>query len=154
MKLAEALQTRAALNAKITNLRERLQRSAVGTEGDAPPEAVSDLLVQLDAAISALTVLVFQINYTNMNSQLGDYTTITYALAKRDALKTKHGVLTFLLSHTHNAMSMHRSRASELRAVSHVSIADVQREIDAIGAELRRLDNSIQEANWTVDIIE
>ena len=54
MKLAEALQERADLNTKISELRSRLYDNAVVQEGEKPAEDPSELLSELDKAAERL----------------------------------------------------------------------------------------------------
>ena len=51
MKLAEALNLRADLQKKITQLKERLLTNAKVQEGDKPSEAPEELLNELDCMI-------------------------------------------------------------------------------------------------------
>ena len=153
MKLAEALMLRADTQTKIDQLRVRLQRSAVTTEGDNPPESIQTLLDELDVTVLELENLIRRINQTNTQTEIAPGVTITDALARRDALLKKRPVLEYLITYTTNALQQHRALRSELRAVSHVNISLVQKEIDALSAELRRLDNAIQERNWLTELI-
>lgn len=153
MKLAEALAQRADTVKQIADLRGRLQRSAVSTEGDYPAENVRDLLEQLSVATEEFQTLITRINRTNIHTQIEGIGTLTDLLARRDALNQKLPILQFLIAHTSNALNQHRAMRSELRAVSHVDIAGIQKEIDAIGAELRQIDNQIQEQNWLTELL-
>lgn len=153
MKLAEALMLRADTQTRIDQLRIRLQRSAVTTEGDTPPESVETLLGELDTAVQELETLIRRINQTNTQTEIEPGMTITDALARRDALRKKRPILESLINHTSNALQQHRALRSELRGVSHVDISSIQKAIDSLSAELRRLDNAIQERNWLTELI-
>lgn len=154
MKLAEALAQRADMIQMIGQLRDRLQRSAVTTEGDMPPESIDTLLADLSGVVTVLSKLIADINRTNTATEIEPGVTITDALARRDVLMQQLAVLRFLVTHTANAKNQHRAMRSELRAVSYVNIAEVQADIDRIAAELRRLDNAIQERNWLTELME
>lgn len=154
MKLAEALAQRADMIRMIGELRGRLQRSAVTTEGDSPPEYTGTLLDSLAVVSSDLEHIIAQINRTNTATEIAPGVTITDALARRDAINQQLPVLQFLIAHTANAMNQHRAMRSELRTVSHVDIRAVQADIDTLSAELRRLDNAIQERNWLTELLE
>ncbi len=144
---------RADTQKKMDQLRQRLQRSAVTTEGDTPPESIDTLLIELDEATAELENLIRRINQTNTQTEIEPGVTVTDALARRDTLMKKRPILESLIIHTTNALNQHRGMRSELRAISHVNIPAVQKEIDTISAELRRLDNSIQERNWLTELI-
>lgn len=154
MKLAEALMQRADTNKRIQELRGRLQRSAVVQEGETPPEDVGVLLNELSGAAQQQVDLISRINHTNAVTEVEPGVTITTALSARDVFTAQRDVLTFLIAHTANAMTQHRARATELRAVSMVNVADIQKRVDTLSANLRRLDALVQERNWTADLIE
>lgn len=153
MKLAEALVLRSDTIKKIDQLRARLQRSAVVTEGDTPAESIDQLLVDLNTAVGDLETVIGRINHTNIATEVESNITITDLLARRDALNKKLPVLEFLIAHNSNALNQHRAMRSELRAISSVNVVAIQSEIDSVSAELRRLDNLIQEQNWLTELI-
>lgn len=145
---------RADYQKKINQLRDRLQRSAVTTEGDDPAEDVAILWSELDQTVKQYEIVIYQINVTNSATVAEDGRTLTALLARRDAINKYLPVLEFLIAHISNAMSHHRNMRSELRAISHVNVPDVQQSIDNLSAELRQLDNQIQALNWATDLIE
>ena len=65
MRLAEALQERADLNSKISDLEVRLDRNILVQEGEAPNEEPKDLKKELDDCIERLAYLISAINKTN-----------------------------------------------------------------------------------------
>ena len=65
MKLAEALQERADLNARIEQLRERMAQNALVQEGERPAEEPAELMREFDECVSRLEVLMNRINLTN-----------------------------------------------------------------------------------------
>lgn len=62
MKLAEALVSRADMQKRLEQLRERLRLSALVQEGEQPPENPADLLAELERLIAELTALIPRIN--------------------------------------------------------------------------------------------
>jgi hypothetical protein len=48
----------------------------------------------------------------------------------------------------------YRTRVSEIKFVSTLNVAQLQRERDALAKEYRELDTLIQAANWTVELAE
>ncbi|MEO1401403.1 MAG: DIP1984 family protein [Cyanobacteria bacterium J06635_1] len=151
MKLAETLMQRADCQKRIAQLRQRLTRSAKVQEGEEPPENPQELLSDMDAAIAELTRLVQQINQTNAGTVFADGT-LSDALAQRDTLFTKRSVLENLIqaaSITHDRYSR-----SEVRFVSTVNIASLQRQLDDVSRDYRLLDAQIQSLNWQVDLLD
>lgn len=151
MKLAEALMQRADCQKRIAQLRQRLTRSAKVQEGEQPPENPQELLSEVDAAISELMRLVQQINQTNASTAFADGS-LSDALAQRDTLLTKRSVLENLIqaaSITHGRYSR-----SEVRFVSTVNIANLQRQLDGVSRDYRLLDAQIQSLNWQVDLLD
>ena len=65
MKLAEALQERADLNKKISDLQGRLNQNSLVQEGETPNENPTMLMQELEAAIARLQQLIKDINLTN-----------------------------------------------------------------------------------------
>lgn len=150
MKLAEALQERADLNRRIQQLQGRLNSNAVVQEGERPPESPKELLRELDGCITQLEALIGQINLTNCRTEL-EGESLTQLLARRDALKLKLSAYRDL---SYNASQLaRRATHTEIKVLSAVSVPQVQKEADALARELRLLDNSIQAANWTTELI-
>jgi hypothetical protein len=86
LKLGEALTERAALQGRISELRERVRSNAVTQEGETPAESAQDLVVELETVTRTLEGMVVKINLTNASATLEDGRTVTEALAHRDAL--------------------------------------------------------------------
>src|ERR671917_2316819 len=99
MKLAEALANRADLQRRIEQMRGRLQKSVLVQEGEIPPEDPQELLDETERLISELEGYVRRINRTNLSATLADgETTLTDALARRDALMLRYGTLNTFVS--------------------------------------------------------
>ena len=153
MKLAEALILRADCQKKIQQLRQRLNRSAKVQEGDASPENPQDLLVELESVATELTEFIQRINKTNSSTVLGDGDeTLSNALARRDALLLKRGILDNLIQSA--TIAQERYSRSEVRFVSTVDIAELQRQVDRLSQEHRLLDSQIQALNWQVELLD
>lgn len=150
MKLAEALQERADLNHRIQQLQQRLNSNAIVQEGERPAEDPAGLLAELDGCVGNLERLITRINLTNCQTQVGGES-LTAHLARRDALKLKLSVYRDL---AYNASQLaRRATRTEIKVLSSVSVKDVQKQADGLAKELRLLDNSIQAANWTTELI-
>lgn len=150
MRIGEALTRRAELQRRAAQLGERLQASAVVQEGDTPPEDPQALLGELDEVASELERLIAAINTTNAASRLPDGRTVTEALAHRDVLALRIGVL----RHATAALAQAQARysRSEIRLVRQLDAAALRSDIDALSRERRELDTQIQEHNWTTDL--
>lgn len=151
MKLAEALILRADHQTRIFQLRQRLSRSARVQEGEQPPENPQELIAELETLSAGLTQLIQRINRTNSVTNLGDRL-LSDALADRDVLRLKRETYEGVIDAA--TVRTDRYMRSELRLVSTINVADVQRQIDRLSRDYRELDAQIQAANWATDLIE
>ncbi|HAK69215.1 MAG TPA: hypothetical protein DCM57_06090 [Treponema sp.] len=150
MKLAEALQERADLNTKISQLRSRLENNALVQEGEKPAENPDELLVELDDAILRLETLMTKINLTNCRT-VSDGKSITELIARKDTLRLRLEAYRNLV----NVASQNTRRATrtEIKILSTVDVKSLQKKSDLLAKELRRIDNSIQELNWQTELL-
>ena len=151
MKLAEALQERADLNRRISELENRLLSNALVQEGEAPAEDPVELLKQLDTASARLEYLMARINATNC-ATLSEGETLTDLLARKDAMKLRLSAYRNLVHAA--SQTARRATRSEIKIYSTVNVRDLQQTADHMARELRLLDNRLQQANWTADLIE
>ena len=150
MKLAEALQERADLNRRIQQLQQRLGNNAIVQEKEKPIEDPKLLLAELDRCVTALEDIIARINLTNCRAEV-DGESLTVLLARRDALKLKLSAYRDL---TYSASQLgHRGLRSEIKLLSAVNVRELQKKVDQMAKELRLLDNSIQAANWSTELI-
>jgi hypothetical protein len=153
LKLAEALANRADLQRRVEQMRGRLQRSALVQEGESPPEDPQELLEEMERLVSELEEYVRRINRTNLSATLsGGETTLTDALARRDALTLRYGNLKTLVSAASDRVP--RYGRAEIRILSAVEVGPLRRRMDELARERRELDISIQQANWATDLTE
>lgn len=152
MKLGEALTARADLQKRIAQLTGRLQASAVVQEGDEPPERPERLLAELREMTAELERLITAINLTNAASALPGGESVTAALARRDVLTLRQSVLRSTAEAV--AAGNVRYSRSEIRMTRHVDTAALRKEVDDLARERRELDTTIQEHNWTTDLVE
>lgn len=149
MKLAEALQERADLNRRIGDLNRRLEAGAMVQEGEKPNEEPEELLAELERCAARLEELIAAINMRNCAAQV-DGTTLTELLARRDAMTLQLRVYRdFLVA---ASQVTHRARGTEIKIHPTVDVVAVQKRVDRMSADLRRLDNLIQQTNWTVEL--
>ena len=150
MKLAEALQERADLARRIDSIKSRLSHNAIVQEGELPAEDPAVLLTEFDACAARMEELLTRINLTNCQTVvLGQ--SLTALLARRDALKIKLDGYRMLVNEA--SSTARRATRSEIKILSTVNVTDLQKHVDRIAKELRQLDNAIQQANWTTDLL-
>ena len=149
MKLAEALQERADLNRRIEQLRARLVNNALVQEGESPAESPEELLTELDSCILRLEELMAKTNLTNCKTVV-DGKTLTELIAQKDALTLKINNYRSLI----NAAScvVPRATRSEIKIISAVDVKALQKKTDEMSKQLRLIDNTIQQTNWTTEL--
>ncbi len=152
MRLGEALARRGDLQKRLAQLGVRLRESAVVQEGSEPPESPEELLAEVDQLADELELLIAVINKTNSSTRLRSGATLTEALARRDVLALRHGVLRQAAETAAQAQT--RYGRSEIRFVRLLDVASLRARLDDLARERRELDTEIQEHNWTVDLIE
>jgi Family of unknown function (DUF6847) len=152
MRLGEALARRSDVQKRLAQLADRLRASAVVQEGSKPPEDPQALLTELDALVAEQRELVVAINLTNAATRLPSGETVTEALAARDALELEQAALRAAVEATTQQQA--RYSRSEIRVVRQVDVAALRRRIDDLARRRRELDTTIQEHNWTTDLID
>ena len=150
MKLATALSERADIQRKISELATRLNNNAKVQEGEKPSEDPKELLEQLDSCFERLEELIARINRTN-NETRYEGMTISDLIAKRDCLKEKIRITRDFLNASSEKIT--RYSKTEIKIISTVSVADLQKTADEYSKQLRQTDELIQSLNWTTDLI-
>lgn len=151
MRLAEALKLRSDLNARLAELGTRLNSNAKVQEGEVPSEDPEDLLAELDAVMGQLERLVTRINLTNSATRASDGRTLTELIARRDLLIRRSEILRAFLNEASSLVNRYSS--AEIRIHSTVDVRELRKQVDAVAEEARRTDVTIQELNWTTDLI-
>ena len=151
MKLAEALQERADLNKKIQQLQQRIQSNVLVQEGEKSQEDPQALIKELDGAIARLEKLMADINLTNCQTE-ADGKTLTELIARKDALSVKLSSYRDIAYEANQ--NTRRARNTEIKIKSQVKVSQIQKTADDIAAEIRKIDNKLQETNWTTELIE
>ena len=151
MKLANALSQRSELQTRIRQLEVRLNNNAQVQEGEQPAEDPMELLKELEADYARMEGLVSAINRTNNSTRLEDGATLSDLLARRDCLRGKLGILRNFLD---NASALVRRRtAGEIKVKSSVNVRELQKQVDGLSKDLRELEETIQEKNWTTELM-
>lgn len=150
MKLATALSERADLQKRIAELGVRLKNNAKVQEGDTPSENPTELLKELDACFTRLEWLIARINITNNETMIGDQRLVDL-LAKMDCLKLRISTMRAFLDTS--SEKVNRYSKTEIKIMSTVSVAELQKQVDDYAKQLREADEQIQSLNWTVDLL-
>lgn len=149
MKLATALTERSDLQRRIAELSKRLTNNAKVQEGDTPAEDPNGLLAELSDSMAKLESLIGKINLAN-SAALSGGVTMTELLAKRDCLQQKLRIYRSFLDAASSRID--RYSKAEIRILSTVPVADIQKDVDALSKQLRELNEQIQELNWITEI--
>lgn len=150
MTLAEALNERADIQKKISQLSARLKDNAKVQEGDEPAEKPAALIGLLNKNIDALEELMRRINRTNAATEDGSET-LTGLIARRDALTLKNSVLRSFLAEASQRTARYSN--SEIKIVSTVNVSQMQKTVDKNAQELRELNARIQKLNWATELL-
>lgn len=151
MKLAEALILRADIQKRIEQLKSRLAYNAKVQEGERPGEEPNALLAELDALSGELEQLIVRINLTNCTAKT-DGKSLTELIAKRDVLTLKAGALRAFAQVA--AQKIDAYSRSEIKILSTVDVAALQKQTDELAKQIRQLDTTLQGANWQTDLID
>lgn len=150
MKLAEALNIRADLQKRISQLRGRLLNNSKVLEGGRPSEDPADLLRELDHCAVELEKLIARINRTNCLT-VRNGRSITDLIAARDVLAQRTGVYRDFLTSASAVVS--RTTKTELKISPTVDVRKLQKTVDDMSKQYRELDTAIQELNWTTELL-
>ena len=150
MKLATALSERADLQKRVADLGNRLNMNAKIQEGEKPSEDPQVLLADLDKDFARLEELIARINHTNNETRYGDVT-MTDLIAKRDCLNSRIRIMRSFLDSA--SAKVNRYSQTEIRILSTVPVAELQKQVDQLSKELRETDETIQGLNWTTELI-
>ena len=151
MKLAEALILRADSQKRFAQLQSRLVGNAKIQEGDEPAENPTQLLKELEGVAVELVDLIKRINKTNSATVVATGKTISDVLAERDVLALRRAAYSNLALNA--AVAHGRLTRSEIKYVSTIKVAEIQKHADELAREYRELDASIQELNWQTELI-
>ena len=150
MKLATALSERSDIQKRLSELQERLNNNAKVQDGETTAEDPKELLKELDSLTEQLETLIYKINLTNSKTMI-DGTELTLLLAKRDVLKQKIVMLRNFLNTV--SAKVDRYSRTEIKILSSVDVTKLQKQIDVLSKEYRTIDEKIQGANWTTELL-
>ena len=151
MKIAEALILRADIQKKIAQLKTRLNNNAKVQENEEPAENPELLLTELENLILQLNDLIVKINRTNTLSKI-DEISLVELIAKKDTLSQKAGILREFIEIASQKVDLYST--TEIKVFSTVNVSEQQKKLDKLSKEIRETDTKLQQANWTIDLIE
>jgi len=151
MKIAEALILRADIQKRIAQLKTRLNNNAKVQENEEPAENPELLLTELENLISQLNDLIVKINRTNTLSKI-DGISLVELIAKKDTLSQKAGILREFIEIASQKVDLYST--TEIKVFSTVNVPEQQKKLDRLSKEIRETDTKLQQANWTIDLIE
>ena len=152
MKLAEALILRADCQKRMAQLNSRLLANTKVQEGDAPAETPRELIAELGRVSAELLDLIKRINRTNSATVYSEMRTISDALAERDVLALQRTVYVEMARTA--SITQDRYSRSEVKYVSTINVAEIQKRADEFAKNYRDLDTRIQELNWKTELVE
>jgi hypothetical protein len=104
-------------------------------------------LIEAGHVLDELESLIRRINRTNAATAVEDGT-LTDALARRDVLRMRHGVISSAAdAAAGEGQRGFRQLRSELKMIPALPIADLRRQADDLARELREVDTLIQRTN-------
>ena len=152
MKLAEALIERAELQKKNAQRFQRIERTALVQEGDAPAEEPAELRAEYEGNMERLLLLIRRINATNSVAPFGQGETVADAIARRDCLGAK--IKAYRGIYEAAAIRQDRYSQKEVKFVRCVDVKAVQDTINRLSKEYRETDTKLQAINWTTDLVD
>lgn len=151
MKIAEALILRADIQKRIAQLKTRLNNNAKVQENEEPAENPELLLTELENLISQLNDLIVKINRTNTLSKI-EGISLVELIAKKDTLSQKAGILREFIEIASQKVNLYST--TEIKVFSTVNVSELQKKLDKLSKEIRETDTKLQQANWTIDLVE
>lgn len=155
MKIAEALQERAALEEKIRHVTGRAHGSARFAEGEEPSEDAAELIAEVRQYITQRSRLVSRINHTNAQAEVTPGVTITGAIAERERLSAEIKLLRNIATEAVPGRDPYGRgrRRTELAEKTSLPVKELYAEADRLSAQHRELDVKIQQANWSTELL-
>ena len=105
-----------------------------------------ELLRELEEDYAQLEELIARINRTNSTTEAGEGRTLSDLLARRECMTGRLRILRDFLNSA--------SAVGDSRIRSAVNVRELQKQVDRDAKALRELDETIQEKNWTTELVE
>ena len=152
MKIAEALNERAALKASLSQIKYRMIKNAKVQEGDIPAEDVKELSKKYEDINKTLTNIICKINKTNQLVKNDDGVSLADLITQRESYK--HLIKVYSDLYDEAIIEKDRFSRNEIRFICTINPAEIQKNINEYSKQFRILDTEIQGINWTTDLIE
>ena len=137
---------------ELDQLESRLDNNALVQEGESPAEDPMELLRELEEDYAQLEELIARINRTNSTTEAGEGRTLSDLLARRECMTGRLRILRDFLNSA--SAVVNRRTVGEIRIRSAVNVRELQKQVDRDAKALRELDETIQEKNWTTELVE
>ncbi|WP_028897680.1 DIP1984 family protein [Prevotella sp. HUN102] len=151
MKLAEALSIRKDLSRKIEQIKSRLLSNVRLQQDDKPAEEPEELFKELDSCLVQLQSLIARINKTNMNT-VSEGRTLTEMMAEKEVLGKRIEILRAVFDKGNETQD--RYSRTEIKMVTVIDIKALNKQIEKLSEQLRKLDIKIQGLNFLTDLME
>ena len=109
------------------------------------------MIAELERVSTELLDLIKRINRTNSATAFAGRGTISDALAERDVLALQRAAYAELAQTA--AISPGRFTRSEVKYISTINVAEIQKRADELAKNYRDLDARIQELNWQTELV-
>jgi hypothetical protein len=160
--LSEALSDRKQALKEITSLEAQVTAAAVEYEDSPSLEDPTDLITQMGEAIERFRDLSVRINETNNTATIefeGATVNLMQAIAHRESWLMEHRAgkrIAEAIEEKVYGRSRYGGRRTkdEIKQVDKLGLAELRKRNDEIAARLRRLDLTIQQKNWTTDLVD
>ena len=113
------------------------------------PALVTPLNADETINVAALEKLMAEINLTNCKTVVGGKT-LTELIAEKDALTLKISHYRGIIDAASRVVP--RATRSEIKIISAVDVHKLQKKTDEMSKQLRLIDNTIQQTNWTTEL--
>lgn len=159
MKIGEALNQRKYLMNHIPQLQKKLE-ACITVVKDAPvnkaESTAEELRAALDKELVELRNLIISINLTNNSAKLPCGLTVMEAIAHRESLKQSQAVWTSIVGHIRPRTEKDYRDSERITYVVAPDIhpAGIKQSANGAAKSWRELDNQLQQANWTIDLVE
>ena len=151
MKLAEALLLRSDLQTKLASLQQRINNNVLIQEGDELSEDPNALMGEAFSVNTELHHLIAKIHATNAQAKTNTGQSMLSVLNTRDLLTQQHRIIQQAIDSSRRENGRYSS--SEIRWVKTITVADLQKQADAISQQLRQNNLEIQASNWQIELI-
>jgi len=150
MKLAEALLEKAAINTRMSELRDLVVQNGFIQEGDTPIDDANDTLKEFEECYRKLVALERKIIRTNSETTVNNLT-LSQLIGEKKMLKTKSDQLKKIID---SCKTNNRYSRSEIKHVVIFDLKKLVKENEAITASIRKIEMTLAQTNWQTELLE